>query len=130
MPGLSFLSGGGSQEGEEADSPAAAIRWANRKGVQGYIRRVETGESPVDFQEALPAEVSMGETMMLGLRLVEEGVPYSRFKAMHGQPLGAAFGPALARLQESGLLESDGKRVRLTSRGLLVGDRVFSEFIA
>ena len=130
MPGLSFLSGGGSQEGEEAGSPAAAIRWANRKGVQGYIRRVETGESPVGFQEALPAEVSMGETMMLGLRLVEEGVPYSRFKAMHGQSLGAAFGPALARLQESGLLESDGKRVRLTSRGLLVGDRVFSEFIA
>ncbi len=130
MPGLSFLSGGGSQEGEEADSAAAAIRWANRKGVQGYIRRVETGESPVDFQEALPAEVSMGETMMLGLRLVEEGVPYSRFEAMHGQPLGAAFGPALDRLQGSGLLESDGKRVRLTSRGLLVGDRVFSEFIA
>ena len=128
--GLSFLSVAAVPEKDEAESLAVACRWANRKGVQGYIRRVETGENPVGFHEALPAEVSMGETMMLGLRLVQEGVSFSRFEEMHGRPLGDVFGPVLDRLQEGGLLESDSGRVRLTPRGLLVGDRVFSEFIA
>ncbi len=122
---------GGSCEGVTgSDAPAAAVRWSNVKGVQGYIRRVEADESPVSFHEALPAEVSMGETMMLGLRLVREGVPFARFEAMHGEPLRAAFGPSLDRLHEGGLLESDGERVRLTPKGLLVGNRVFSEFVA
>ena len=124
---LPFLSG------DACDGSAgtgAAVRWSNRKGVQGYINRVEADDSPVDFHEVISAEVSMGETMMLGLRLVREGVPFGRFEAIHGLPLEAAFGSSLDRLQEEGLLESDGERVRLTPRGLLVGNRVFSEFIA
>ena len=98
--------------------------------MQGYIQRIESDASPVDFHEELPDAVSMGETMMLGLRLVEEGVAFARFEEMHGQTLGAVFGPELARLQEAGLLESNDERVRLTRRGMLVGNRVFSEFIA
>ena len=126
----SFPFGGACDSVTGADAPAAAVRWSNVKGVQGYVRRVEADESPVSFHEALPAEVSMGETMMLGLRLVREGVPFARFEAMHGEPLRAAFGPSLDRLHEGGLLESDGERVRLTPKGLLVGNRVFSEFVA
>lgn len=125
----SFPFGGACDGVTGADAPAAAVRWSNVKGVQGYVRRVEADESPISFHEALPAEVSMGETMMLGLRLVREGVAFARFEAMHGEPLRAAFGPCLDRLHEGGLLESDGKRVRLTPKGLLVGNRVFSEFV-
>ena len=127
---LPFKSGDACDGAERSGSPAVAVRWSNRKGVQGYIKRVGAGESPVDFHEEILAEVSMGETMMLGLRLVREGVPFARFEAMHGQPLAGAFGPSVDRLLEEGLLESDGERVRLTPRGLLVGNRVFSEFIA
>ena len=94
------------------------------------MKRVESEASPVDFHEALTGEVSMGETMMLGLRLVREGVAFARFAEMHGQTMQAAFGPILDRLQDAGLLASDGERVRLTSRGLFLGNRVFSEFIA
>ena len=127
---LPFLSGDSGDEATGSGGPAVAVRWSNRKAVQGYIRRVEADENPVDFHEEISAEVSMGETMMLGLRLVREGVPYARFEATHGQQLRAAFGPSLDRLEEEGLLESDGERVHLTPRGLLVGDRVFSEFVA
>ena len=108
----------------------AALRWSNRKGVQGYMKRIDSGETPVDFCEELPALVSMGETMMLGLRLVREGVPFARFEALHGQPMQAVFGPKLGRLQDAGMLESNQERVRLTARGLLLGNRVFSEFVA
>jgi oxygen-independent coproporphyrinogen-3 oxidase len=94
------------------------------------MKRVEADDNPVDFHEELSGEVSMGETMMLGLRLVREGVPFARFAETHGQTLRAAFGPILDRLQDAGLLELDGERVRLTSKGLFLGNRVFSEFIA
>jgi len=127
---LSFLFGDSCDRVTGSGAPAAAVRWSNVKGVQGYIRRVEADESPVSFHEELPAEVSMGETMMLGLRLVRVGVPFARFETMHGQPMRAAFGLSLDRLRDAGLLESDGERVRLTPKGLLVGNRVFSEFVA
>ena len=126
----SCLAGDARDGASGLNAPAAAVRWSNRKGVQGYIKRVEADESAVDFHEELAAEVSMGETMMLGLRLVQEGVSFARFEEIHGQPLRTAFGPSLDRLQDDGLLESDGERVRLTPKGLFVGNRVFSEFIA
>lgn len=111
------------------DEPSAAVRWSNRKPVQSYTKRVTDRGSPVDFQEALPARVSMGESMLLGLRLLHEGVSFARFARMHGQALGDVFGPELARLQAAGLLQTDGQRVRLTAKGLLLGNRVFAEFI-
>lgn len=126
---LAFLFGDSCDPVTGSGVPAAAVRWSNVRGVQGYIRRVEAGQSPVGFHEELPAGVSMGETMMLGLRLVREGVAFARFEAMHGQSMRTAFGPSLDRLHDGGLLESDGERVRLTPRGLLVGNRVFSEFV-
>ena len=115
---------------ERSNAGQAAVRWSNRKGVQGYMKRIENGSTPVDFHEELSTAVSMGETMMLGLRLVQEGVSFARFEEMHGQQLRAAFGSALDRLQVAGLLESNEERVCLTRRGLLIGNQVFSEFVA
>jgi len=114
---------------QRTPAPAVAVRWSNRRGVQSYTKRIAAGTSPVDFQEEVSEDVSRGETMMLGLRLVQEGVPFSRFEHTHGRPLHAIFGPKLEQLQDAGLLESDNKRVRLTSKGLLIGDQVFREFV-
>jgi oxygen-independent coproporphyrinogen-3 oxidase len=71
----------------------------------------------------------MGETMMLGLRLVREGVPFAHFAARYGVELRDAFADELARLQAQGLITLDGARVRLTPRGMLVGNQVFAEFL-
>ena len=82
--------------------PETAVSHAMRTGCaalvqptracKGYMKCIDSGETPVDFCEGLPALVSMGETMMLGLRLVREGVAFARFEALHGQPMHAAFG--------------------------------------
>jgi oxygen-independent coproporphyrinogen-3 oxidase len=71
----------------------------------------------------------MGETMMLGLRLLREGVPYGRFAARHGLAVQEAFGPELHKLRAQALLTWDEDRVRLTPEGLLLGNRVFAEFL-
>lgn len=117
-------------EAGDGGPPAVAVRWSNRKSVQGYIKQIESGETPVGFHEELADVVSMGETMMLGLRLTGEGVRFSHFEELHGQPMHAVFGCQLDRLLGAGLLEADGEGVRLTRKGLLIGNRVFSEFLA
>jgi oxygen-independent coproporphyrinogen-3 oxidase len=105
-------------------------RWSNRKPVPGYVKRVLQGAAVVDFAEELSPRAAMGETMMLGLRLVREGVSFDRFAETHGVDLRAVFELELARLHAWGLLEADAARVRLTRQGLMVGNQVFAAFLA
>ncbi len=109
---------------------ATGLRWSNRKPVPGYIKRVQAGESVVDFWEAIDSRTAMGETMMLGLRLVEEGVSRARFRQRHGVEMDAVFPGELTRLHSQGMLQSDGETVRLTERGLMLGNQVFAAFLA
>lgn len=104
-------------------------RWSNRKPVPSYAQRVLRGASVVDFSEELAVRVSMGETMMLGLRLVREGVAFARFERQHGADLRQIFADEVARLVAWGLLEEDAARVRLSRRGLMVGNQVFAAFV-
>jgi oxygen-independent coproporphyrinogen-3 oxidase len=67
--------------------------------------------------------------LLLGLRLVEEGVNAGEFKQRFGVDLDAVFGEDLAELEGQGLLERAGARVRLTCKGHLLGNRVFLHFV-
>lgn len=127
--------GPGAHSHLRVDPPTGEIRskisrrWSNRKPVPGYVKRMLSGQSVVDMEETLPPRVSMGETMMLGLRLVREGVSFDRFATLHDIDLRAVFADELSRLQNWGLIVLDDQRVRLTKRGLLVGNQVFAEFL-
>lgn len=104
-------------------------RWGNRKPVAGYIKRIGLGESIEEFRETIPPPLAMGETMMLGLRLVQEGVPFTRFHQLHGVELFDQFGDEIKRLTQQGLLTREDQQVRLTPRGLMVGNQVFAQFL-
>ncbi len=104
-------------------------RWGNLRPVPGYIRRVASGAPLEAFGEDIDAATAMGETMMLGLRLVEEGVAFDRFAALHGADLGTVFAEPLGDLEAWGLIDRDARRVRLTARGLMVGNQVFERFM-
>ncbi|MFN8422978.1 MAG: hypothetical protein U0470_06155 [Anaerolineae bacterium] len=71
----------------------------------------------------------MGETMMCGLRLVEEGVPHAHFAALHGKDPRDVFSVELSELADWGLVVVDDERTRLTARGLMVGNQVFERFV-
>jgi len=105
------------------------FRWGNRKPVPSYIKRVERGESVVEFREEISSRLAMGETMMLGLRLLEEGVGFAQFLARHGVDLRDCFAKELADLEGWGLLVLDEQRVRLSERGIFLGNQVFSYFL-
>ncbi len=113
----------------EGDDGPVERRWGNRKPVADYIKRITDGQSVAAFTETIGPRLSMGETMMLGLRLVTEGVPFARFQQRYAVTLAAAFEDELIRLQEWGLIEMNADRVRLTRRGLMVGNQVFAYFL-
>lgn len=124
--------------GAGAHGCAGAIRYANVLLPGEYIRRVETQRAPLPFpltaaaEEITPLDLDdqMAETMFMGLRLLQEGVAPEDFRARFGRDLWSVYGTALDRLAGHALVQHGGDgRVRLTSRGRLLGNRVFMEFV-
>ncbi|HVE14616.1 MAG TPA: hypothetical protein VNI01_14570, partial [Elusimicrobiota bacterium] len=87
-----------------------------------YLERVERGERPVAHAEALEGREKLGETLMLGLRRREEGVPRCAREA-------EAFAAEIAALAARGLLEYSGERLRLSREGVFLANEVFREFV-
>jgi oxygen-independent coproporphyrinogen-3 oxidase len=112
-----------------ADGRRIRQRWGNCRSVPGYIKRIQQGEAAAEFSEELDERTAMGETMMLGLRLVQEGVPFAHFHALHGADLRDVFAAELAQLQAWNLIYLDAQRARLSRQGLMVGNQVFSRFL-
>jgi oxygen-independent coproporphyrinogen-3 oxidase len=104
-------------------------RTMNQPSPGRYVAALERNESAVTNVEILDDRTAMGETMMLGLRLLEDGVSPPSFAQRHGVSLIDQFGPQLARLTSMGLLEADEARVRLTTRGVLLANSVCAEFL-
>lgn len=104
-------------------------RWGNRKPVPGYVKRIGEGVSVEEFREEGDTYSSMGETMMLGLRLLSEGVPFHRFITMHQVDLREVFSKQIAQLQGWGMIELDPVRIRLSPRGVLLGNQIFTYFL-
>jgi oxygen-independent coproporphyrinogen-3 oxidase len=115
--------------GPGAHSSSVARRWWNVKRPAEYIARIGRGESVAEGGEEIDPLASRGETMLMGLRLLEEGVSYARFEARHGLPMREAFGPALREHQQAGLLDLAPDRAVLTRRGRLLSNRVFMAFV-
>lgn len=104
-------------------------RTANVLHPRDYIARLHAGQSPVAESETITAAMARGETMFLGLRLLQQGVSAGAFLAQHGQPL-AVFAPQIDELVGLGLLERRDERLRLTRRGRLLSNQVFIRFLS
>lgn len=114
--------------GSAAQSYDGRRRYANVESPVEYVRRVAEGVSPVAHEEALGREATMGETVMLGLRLVA-GVDAAAFRRRFGVTLREAYPREIDEFVEAGLLVEDAAGIRLTRRGRLLGNRVFAAFL-
>lgn len=108
--------------------------WGGRRGMnqpapRRYIDLLRAGHSPASNVETIAPRTSMGETMMLGLRLLDTGVSAAAFADRHGVSLQDQFGATLERMAGLGLLAIDDDRVRLTDRGALLANTVCAEFL-
>lgn len=108
--------------GSAAASFFKGIRRQNVSDVREYIRRVNGGESPVDFTEQLEGKSRAGERLMLALRKLD-GVELTAQDE-------AVFGREIEKHIKSGLLLKDGKKVKLSVEGLFLANEVFCSFVA
>ena len=104
-------------------------RWNVRRPAD-YVGRIQRGESVEMGHEDIDPATSRGETMMMGLRLLEEGVGAARFAARHGGPLEQFYAAELREGRRLGLLEVDAERVRLTPRGHFLSNQALMLFVA
>ncbi len=116
----------------------SGYRLINAASIPAYIERCRSMPEeafpmgPATVQ-ALPIDrwTEVQETLMVGLRLTHEGVSALEFLSRFGVSLEDLFGADIDDLIRKGLLEWDGAkdRLRLSSRGRLLGNRVFRQFV-
>lgn len=99
-------------------------REVNHRSTTTWIGRVLAGQSPVAEAECLSPEDRAREALVLGLRRLA-GVDREDFAARTGMELDELAGETRARYVRLGLLEDDGRRVRLSRRGLMVSDAMW-----
>jgi oxygen-independent coproporphyrinogen-3 oxidase len=104
--------------GADAHSFDGASRWQNVESAQDYVARSEVGES-VRLEESSPDPGE--EKFFVGLRL-SEGVHADEADWRR-------FGSAFEYFLSAGVLERANGNLRLTSRGVMVSNEVFQEFL-
>jgi oxygen-independent coproporphyrinogen-3 oxidase len=95
--------------GADAHSFDGQWRWQNPESMEDYLRGIKPERIPAD---------PVAERFFLGLRLAQ-GIEGGW----------SPFQPAIERFIREGLLETHGNAVRLTSRGVLLSNEVFAEFV-
>jgi len=111
--------------GAAAHSSLDGRRSANTADLEKYLESVSLGILPdCDIDEEISPELQLSESVILGLRL-NEGIGLDDISSRFGVDLLQRYGEQVDELVGWGLLERDGRRIRLTSRGRLLGNEVF-----
>lgn len=124
--------------GAGAHGYANGVRYDTALRPEAYIARIDGQRAPqafpltaaVEHVEAIDQPTAMAEWMIMGLRLVRDGIDPEEFRARFGVSLASIYASEIEPLRAAGLLDSgkDG-RLRLTRRGRLLGNQVFLAFI-
>ncbi len=104
-------------------------RWWMAPSPQVYIERIEVGEHTVQGWERIDRSLSMAETMILGLRLLQEGLERSAFRSRFGVDPVDVYQAQIERLLKFGLISVSTSRVTLTRRAYPIANQVFVEFL-
>lgn len=122
--------------GAGAHGFAGGVRYSNALAPQAFIKRMQAAHprpfpaSPACVQRTeVSATVEMNDTLLMGMRLTEEGICAKTFEARFGTTLAAQFGDKLRALQDRGLVDWTAERARITPGGRLLANMVFMEFV-
>ena len=113
-----------------------AVRFQNTDDLNAYMGDGASGgplglvQSRVTRQEPefIGREAAFEESLFLGLRL-NEGVSLDMLRESFGGVLLASVMPGVEETREAGLLAVEGERVRLTAKGRMASNEVFSRLL-
>ena len=103
------------------------VRYRNRGPIQHYLKAVAESNARLS-EEVLTKDEMMEEELFLGLRK-KSGVSIARFEEKFGLSFEDRYGQIVRELCEQGLLVPDDKVIRMTKKGLFLGDTVAERFI-
>ena len=126
--------------GAGAHGKVGNFRVQNLPVIREYIQRInQAADKKTRFSPALAEKIfvdeytAMQESMMLGLRMTREGVSKSEFQIRHQADMRVVFQKEIEKILQTGLAEwqtrGDGEHLVLTHRGIMLGNRVFQEFV-
>lgn len=103
------------------------VRYKNHGPIRHYLKAVEEGNARIN-EEYLSQREQMEEEMFLGLRK-KSGVSMKRFEEKFGTSFDNLYGQVVRDLCHQGLLQVEGQQIRMTKKGLFLGDTVAERFI-
>jgi oxygen-independent coproporphyrinogen-3 oxidase len=116
---------------------SGAVRFANTSDLDEYLgnaaptpfRMLESASNttPPDF-DTIERDEAFEESLFLGLRL-NEGVDLNQLRNQFGDDLLNDAMPALREVRDAGLLELNSDTMRLTARGRVISNEVFSRLL-
>ena len=113
--------------GAGASGYVDGVRYKNHGPIRHYLNAVEEGNARIT-EEHLSQKEQMEEEMFLGLRK-KSGVSMARFEEKFGRSFDGLYGEIVKDLVRQDLMQIEGDRVRMTKRGLFLGDTVAERFI-
>jgi len=123
--------------GAGAHSRINNFRFSNIKSPKKYINTLMNNKvlksetMKIDFIENLDSlsfSDEISETMMMGMRL-NQGIKLEKFKQKFGKTIYEIFDNEIKKLKNLNLIEINETHIRLSSKGRLLGNEVFQEFI-
>lgn len=113
--------------GAGASGYVDGVRYRNRGPIQHYLKGVAQGNPRLE-EEVLTKQEMMEEEFFLGLRK-KEGVSISRFEEKFAENFSNCYGDIVEKLTRDGLVQVTDGRLRMTKKGLFLGDTVAEKFI-
>ena len=113
--------------GAGASGYVNGVRYKNHGPIRHYMKAVETGNARIN-EEYLSQREQMEEEMFLGLRK-KSGVSIRRFEEKFATSFEELYGQVVRDLCHQGLLQVEGQQIRMTKKGLFLGDTVAERFI-
>lgn len=115
--------------GPAAASYIDATRRTNESDLTRYLEAIAAGVEPPCQSERLGRRATMGETLMLGLRLIE-GVDRNEFQQRFGLDPIQAFPRSIDRYCRQGALIVTDDFIRIAPDALFVADTVLADIVA
>jgi len=106
------------------------FRTENVSHTKHYIDAVSSGRAAVQHREFIDPTIELVETVVLGLRLLMDGIDLDQIGRRLGIDASALYQPQVAELTTIGLLESSLGRLKLPEAAVPLANEVWERFVA
>lgn len=103
-------------------------RFSNVANLASYLKNLDLGKLPIDFEEQLSDEALINELFIIALRMVA-GVDLLHFEQAKG-PLSSQTKAVIEQLSAQDFLVKNEQHIKLTAKGMLFYDYVASELVS